>query len=99
MKDQYSFPLHFWHSVAVVVSVVVAVVVVVVVAGAIDEAEPEFEPGRDAVLAGFAESDKDHSQTRLMPMKVILMSSFDEIQLQLPALYTEMNSRFITNKF
>lgn len=92
-KDQCSFPLHFWLSVAAVVSVVVAVAVV---AGAIDAAEPE--PGHDAP-AVFDESDKDRCQTRINPMKVILMNSFDEILLQLLAPLIETNSRLKTHKF
>ncbi|KAJ8544880.1 hypothetical protein K7X08_017463 [Anisodus acutangulus] len=72
MKDQCSFPLHCWLSVAAVVSVVVAVAV----AGAIDAAEPE--PGRDAAPVGFADSDKDYCQRKPMPME----NSFDEIRSQ-----------------
>lgn len=95
MKDQCSFPLHCWLSVAAVVFVVVAVAVVV--AEAIDVAEPE--PGRDAAPAGLVESGKDHCQMTLMPMKVTLMNSFDEILLPLLALLTETDSRFRINKF
>lgn len=97
MKDQCSFPLHCWLSVAAVVFVVVAVAVVV--AEAIDVAEPEPEPGRDAAPAGLVESGKDHCQMTLMPMKVTLMNSFDEILLPLLALLTETDSRFRINKF
>lgn len=95
MKDQCSLPLHCWLSVAAVVFVVVAVAVVV--AEAIDVAEPE--PGRDAAPAGLVESGKDHCQMTLMPMKVTLMNSFDEILLPLLALLTETDSRFRINKF